>query len=153
MERFQTTVRRRPTSSLILFFRDFPLPRAWTRPNTPTARVPRVTVTVHTVAQACTCTHTKPAKTWTSLSRPHPDAVRSLSVWLTTAQTDLRRVQFRHVPPPRVWIFSHWSFMAVFYLVLLLIFLFFCLFPLFLWQSIYDHIPQARAWMAHTHVN
>lgn len=91
MERFWTTIRCRLTSSLILLFRDAPLLRAGNEPNPPTTH------------SMCDCNgshhHVQQAwNTWTSLTRPHSEALCSLSICLTTAQTDSQTGQFRCNP-------------------------------------------------------
>lgn len=70
MERFQTTIRCRLTSSLILLFRDAPLPRAGTQPNPPTT---------HSMCD-CNGSHhqiriQQASKSWTILTRPHSGAL------------------------------------------------------------------------------
>lgn len=95
---------------------------------------PPRTVCVIVMVQTIVDVSTQQAwNTWTSLTRPHSEAVCSLSICLTTAQTDLRTGQFRCSPYlPQGSEFDEndfsavYSFAAIFYFVLL----FFC-FPFF----------------------
>lgn len=127
MERFQTTIRCRLTSSLILLFRDAPLPRAGTQPNPPTT---------HSMCD-CNGSHhqiriQQASKSWTILTRPHSGAL-CCPVNMFNTSTDWLRDEANFVDITTI---SH----SPLHGNLLFCFAVFCL-P-FLWWSIYDHVSQ-----------